>query len=163
MYGYDEIAAMSLATIKKLNAAGIRCCILTKGILPIELAGFSKENDYGITLISLEEEYRERVEPSAAPYKLRMKALKDLHDKGCKTWVSMKPYPAPNLIVQNLGDILASIKFVDKIIFGRTNYNREVSAYIQHKAFYNECATQVMQFCKKEGISYHIKDRTITN
>ena len=77
MYGYDEIAAMSLATIKKLNAAGIRCCILTKGILPIELAGFSKENDYGITLISLEEEYRERVEPSAAPYKLRMKTSLD--------------------------------------------------------------------------------------
>lgn len=163
MYGYDEIAAMSLAAIKKLNVAGIRCCILTKGILPIELAGFSKENDYGITLISLEEEYRERMEPGAAPYKLRIKALKDLHDKGCKTWVSIEPYPTPNLINQDLRDVLDSIRFVDKIIFGRTNYNRDVSAYIPHITFYNDCVAQVVQFCKKEGISYHIKDGTITN
>jgi len=161
MYGYDEIAAMSIAAIKKLNATGIKCCILTKGILPIELADCSKENEYGITLISLDEKYREQVEPGAAPYELRIKALEDLHSKGCKTWVSIEPYPTPNLIVQNLSDILDSIKFVDKIIFGRTNYNREVSSYVAHKLFYNKCATQVIQFCDDQGIAYHIKDGTI--
>ena len=163
MYGYDEIAAMSLAAIKKLNDAGIKCCILTKGILPIELAGCSKENEYGITLISLDEKYRERMEPGAAPYKLRIKALEDLHNNGCRTWVSMEPYPTPNIITQNLSDILNSMKFVDKIIFGRTNYNRDISSYTGHKIFYNECATQVVQFCKNQGILYHIKDGTITN
>lgn len=163
MYGYDEIAAMSIAAIKKLNAAGIKCCILTKGVLPIELADCSKENEYGITLISLDEKYRERVEPGAAPYELRIKALEDLHSKGCKTWVSIEPYPTPNLIIQNLSDILDSIKFVDKIIFGRTNYNRGVSSYVALKSFYNECATQVMQFCDDRGIAYHIKDGTITS
>lgn len=163
MYGYDEIAAMSIAAIKKLNAAGTRCCILTKGILPIELADCSKENEYGITLISLDEKYREQMEPGAAPYELRIRALKDLHNRGCKTWVSIEPYPTPNLIIQNLNDILDSIKFVDKIIFGRTNYNREVSSYATHKLFYNKCAAEVIQFCENEGIAYHIKDGTITN
>ena len=162
MFGYDEIATMSIAAIKKLNAAEIKCCVLTKGILPIELADCSKENEYGITLISLDEKYREKVEPGAAPYKLRIRALEDLHDKGCKTWVSIEPYPTPNLIVQNLGDILDAIKFVDKIIFGRTNYNKDVTAYKTHKIFYNECAIQVVQFCEERGIAYHIKDGTIT-
>lgn len=47
MYGYEEIVAMSIAAIKKLNAAGIKCCILTKGILPIELADCSKKTSMG--------------------------------------------------------------------------------------------------------------------
>ena len=58
MYGYQEIADMAIASIKKLNAAGIKCTVLTKGILPISLAELSDENEYGITLISLDEEYR---------------------------------------------------------------------------------------------------------
>ena len=103
------------------------------------------------------------MEPGAAPYKLRIKALEDLHNNGCRTWVSMEPYPTPNIITQNLSDILNSMKFVDKIIFGRTNYNRDISSYTGHKIFYNECATQVVQFCKNQGILYHIKDGTITN
>jgi len=48
---------MSIAAIKKLNAAGIRCTILTKGLLPIEVAAQSSDNEYGITLISLDEDY----------------------------------------------------------------------------------------------------------
>ena len=34
MYGYSEIEEMSLAAIKKLNDAGIKCTVLTKGLLP---------------------------------------------------------------------------------------------------------------------------------
>lgn len=52
---------MSLASIKKLNESGIKCSVLTKGILPIELAELSKENEYGITLITTNEEFRMRV------------------------------------------------------------------------------------------------------
>ena len=49
MYGYDEVSRMSIAIIKKLNAASIKCTALTKGVLPIELAKFSPKNEYGIT------------------------------------------------------------------------------------------------------------------
>ena len=81
MVGYSEIEKMSLDVIKKLNDAGIKCTVLTKGILPISLAKCSKDNEYGITLISLNEEYRERMEPGSAPYADRLKALKKLHEK----------------------------------------------------------------------------------
>ena len=162
MYGYPEIAEMSIAAIRKLNAAGIKCTALTKGILPIELAELSKENEYGITFISLNEEYRAKIEPGAAPYADRLAALRALHDAGCKTWVSMEPYPTPNLIEQNLHDLLEAVSFVDKIIFGRTNYSTEVSAYKDHKAYYNELAKEVISFCEERGIQYHIKEKTIT-
>ena len=162
MYGYEEISQMSISAIKKLNEAGIKCTVLTKGILPLELSSLSKENEYGITLISLNEEYRKKIEPGAAPYIERIQALKALHDAGCKTWVSIEPYPTPNLIEQNLLDILEKVSFVDKIIFGRTNYSKEVTAYRKHREFYNKKANEVIRYCQKNNIDYHIKDKTIT-
>ncbi len=54
------------------------------------------------------------------------------------------------------------ISFTDKIIFERTNYCKEVSAYKQHKKFYNEQAEYVIEFCKKRNILYHIKEKTMT-
>ena len=162
MYGYPQIEKMSMDAIKKLNKAGIKCSVLTKGILPEDLAKCSKKNEYGITLISMDEEYRERIEPGAAPYAERLAALRKLYDLGCKTWVSIEPYPTPNLIEQNLVEILEAVSFVDKIIFGRTNYSKKVtSGYPEHKKFYNEKASEVKNFCKERGIKCHIKEKTI--
>lgn len=162
MFQYDEIRDMSTASIKKLNAAGIKCSVLTKGILPIELADLSKENEYGITLISLSEDFRKRIEPGSAPLKDRLEALRALHDGGCKTWVSIEPYPTPNIIKQNLSELLDAISFVDKIIFGRMNYSKEVTAYKDQKQFFNDCAEEVINICDGKKISYHIKAKTIT-
>jgi len=163
MYEYDEIRDLSLAIINKLNNAGIRCSVLTKGILPDKLIEYSKNNEYGITLISLNEDYRLRMEPGSAPYAQRIAALRILHEAGCKTWVSIEPYPTPNLIEQDLGILLDTIGFVDKIIFGRTNYSKDVSEYKKHKEFYNEQAKQVIKFCTERQKAYHIKDGTITD
>jgi DNA repair photolyase len=162
MYGYDNIKEISLSAIKKLNDAGIKCTVLTKGLLPIELSNYSRENEYGITLISLDEEYRKKIEPGAAPYGERLAAIKTLHEQGCKTWVSVEPYPTPNIISQDLNAILQAVSFTDKIIFGRTNYSKEITAYTDHKKFYNEQAIKVKRFCIKNKISFHIKKGTIT-
>lgn len=163
MYGYPEVEHLAIESIRKLNASGIKCTALTKGILPQELSECSKINEYGITLITLDEGYRKKMEPGAAPLKKRLDALKWLHDQGCKTWVSVEPYPTPNIIKQDLMKLLESISFVDKIIFGRTNYSKEISAYKQHKKFYNDCAAMVTRFCEDRQISYHIKEKTITD
>lgn len=162
MVGYPEIEEISLASIRKLNDAGIKCVVLTKGLLPFDLAGLSRDNEYGITLVSLDEQYREEVEPGAAPYAERLLALRALHEAGCKTWISMEPYPTPNLIQQDLSVILEAVKFVDRIIFGRANYNKRVTDYKDHHTFYNICANQVIQFCEQNQIQFHIKDKTIT-
>ena len=163
MFQYKEVQDMSLAAIKKINAAGVKCSVLTKGILPIELAKCSKENEYGVTLISTNEAFRKRMEPGSAPWKKRLAALRALHDAGCKTWVSIEPFPTPNIVRQNLQALLEEVAFVDRIIFGRMNYNPKVTAYKEHKMFFNKCAAEVIEFCTNRGISYHIKDGTITD
>ena len=162
MFGYDEISEMSIAIVKKLNNADIKCTVLTKGILPIVLSELSSENEYGITLVSLDEDFRKEMEPNTAPYDKRINALKALHDAGCKTWVSIEPYPTPNFIKQDLREILDAISFCDKIIFGRLNYNKKVSEYKDHKNFFNECAQTVIDYCNENNKAYHIKVGTIT-
>lgn len=163
MFNQPEIAALSLKIIDKLNQNMIRCTVLTKGVYPKELAdrnGQSINNEYGITLVSLDEKYRKEFEPNSANFRDRVKSLKYLRDKGFKTWVSMEPYPTPNLIKQDLGEILETVSFVNKIIFGRLNYSVKSSEFKYTKEFYNSLAIAVIKFCKKNKIAYHIKDGT---
>jgi DNA repair photolyase len=162
MYGYKDVSDLSVRLIRILNDADIRCTALSKGILPLELAVMSKTNEFGITLISLDEDFRKYCEPYSAPYEERINSLYNLHKRGLKTWVSIEPYPTPNMVKQNIYDILNSIAFVDKIIFGRLNYNRKVTSYPGYKNFYNELGFAVMEYCQKHGKSYHIKERTMT-
>ncbi|CAB1254151.1 Radical SAM protein [Ruminococcaceae bacterium BL-6] len=163
MYGYQEIENMSLAAIEKLNKNGIKCSVLTKGILPQALAKMSDLNEYGITLITLDESFRKHMEPGAAPLAARLQALRWLHDQGYKTWVSIEPYPTPNIKEQKLQPLLEAVNFVDKIIFGRMNYSKSVTTYKEHKKFFNEKAAEVIQFCDMKGINYHIKSGTVTD
>ena len=162
MYGYPKITDMSVRIIRKLNKAGIKCTALTKGIPPKRLFALSKDNEYGITLISLDEKFRKTMEPNSAPYAKRIAALKQLHDLGCKTWVSIEPYPTPNILNQDFTKILEAISFADKIIFGRLNYNAEVTRYKDHKAFFNTLAKQTIDFCNAHGKQCNIKNGTIT-
>lgn len=161
MYGYDDVCEMSLAAVRKLNDAGIPCVVLSKGVLPYELAEQPKINVYGITLVSLDEMYREEAEPGAAPYLDRIAALRKLHEAGHTTWASMEPYPSPNVVDQDLFKVLESVSFVDRIIFGRTNYNKFVSSYPNVKEWYAERAHEVMSWCEERGIECYIKKGTL--
>ncbi len=165
MYGYDDICEMSLEAIRRINREGIPCVVLSKGALPSALAdpGFLETNTYGITLVSLDERYRAEYEPGAAPYAERIDALRALHNAGCRTWVSMEPYPTPNIVEQCIFDLLEAVSFADRIIFGRTNYNKTVSAYPGCKEWYNERAREVVSFCESNGIDWYVKRGTFTD
>jgi len=163
MYSQKEVTDLSLKIIERLNSSNIRCTVLTKGIFPKELAngnGYSEDNEYGITLVSLDENFKKHYEPYSANFKDRINALKYLHNKGLKTWVSMEPYPTPNIIQQDLMGILKAVAFVDKIIFGRLNYNVKSSEFKYTREFYNNLAFSVIKFCKSNKIKYHIKAGT---
>jgi len=163
MYKQDEIIQLTLRIIAKLNNNGVRCNVLTKGVYPQELAnrnGNSRLNEYGITLVSLSEEFRKNYEPHAAPFRERINALKKLHQKGFKTWVSIEPYPTPNILRQNLEEILEAISFVDRIIFGKLNYNVKSSQFEWTDEFYKSQVGVIKNFCKKNKISCYIKHGT---
>jgi hypothetical protein len=72
----------------------------------------------------------------------------------------MEPYPPPNIVKQELHAILEAIAFTDKIVFGRWNYNAQVTEYKEHREYYNELAQQIIAFCMQNEIKYHIKDGT---
>jgi len=166
MYNQEQVRELSLKVIDKLNSNGIRCTVLTKSTYPKELAGRngnSLNNEYGITLVSLDENFRNEYEPNTATFKDRIQSLKYLHDKGFKTWVSMEPYPTPNLVKQDLMKILEAISFVDKIIFGRLNYNVKSSEFKCSKEYYNGLSDSVVTFCEHNDIAYHIKEGTRVN
>lgn len=163
MYKYNEVADLSLKIIKRLNQDNIKVVTISKGVYPKELVKkdiYGKNNEYGSTIVSLSGKFQKKVEPFAAPIEKRIKSLKFLHDNGLKTWISMEPYPTPNIIKQNLTEILEGVSFVDKIVFGRWNYNTITSYSKDYKTFYNDCAYEVIRFCRKRGIEYHIKDGT---
>lgn len=165
---YPWIKDLTLRIIEKLNQNEIKVTVLTKGIFPKELTDFkrfSKKNEYGITLVSLDKNFKKKYEPFSASFKDRINSLKYLHENGLKTWISIEPYPTPNLdpSANNIAKILNNIKFVNKIIFGKLNYNSDVYRFKNSTKFYKECAKKVIDFCKKNDIQYHIKEGTPYN
>jgi DNA repair photolyase len=111
--------------------------------------------------VSLDKDFKKQFEPGSAPYKKRINSLKRLYNAGLKTWVSIEPYPTPNLMKGNgfreLLQILNEIKFVDNIIFGKLNYNCTSNKFPENKKYYEKCAELVEKFCQKYNINYHIK------
>ena len=161
MYGHPEICRASTQIIEKANDFGVHCSVLTKGILPIELANMPLENEYGITVVTLDENFRMEMEPGAAPMEERIRALEALSEHGCYTWISIEPYPTPNIHEQNLDQLLERVSFANRIIFGRLHYNKQVTAYKDYQNFYNVCAKKVIAFCDEHQIDYHIKKGTL--
>ncbi len=161
MLSYPEITDLTLESVNLINEFDIPCILLTKGILPSELKRTAaNENMYGITLTSLDEGYRREMEPGAAPIASRLKALKELHNAGCKTWISMEPYPTPNICSQELLPLLNEASFVDRIVFGRTHYDKRTTNYPNHTEFYRDTAQRVSEFCARHDIDYVIKKGT---
>ncbi len=175
MYDFDkkqlvpEIKDLTLKIIEKLNKAGIRVTTLTKGVYPDEILDdkrFLKINEYGITIVSLNNEFKNSFEPFSAPYDERIASLKKFADNGLKTWVSLEPYPTPELDAEagDIEKILDKIAFVKKVIFGRLNYRRLAaynngfsSIWKNNEDFYKAMAQKVISFCEKKSIKYHIK------
>lgn len=159
MFQQEEVKALTLEIISRLNKNGIKVVTLSKGICPKELTdkSYSQKNEYGITLVSLDKDFQKRFEPGAAPLDERLKALEYLHKKGLRTWISLEPYPTPNIVSQDFMKILEKIKFVDKIVFGSWNYNKQVSEYPNKKEFYLDCAVILKEFCEKNWIKLHVK------
>ncbi len=163
MYKQKEVKDLSLKIIKRLNQDNIKVVTISKGIYPKELVKkdvYGKNNEYGSTIVSLSRKFQKKVEPFAAPVEKRIKSLRFLHDNGLRTWISIEPYPTPNIIKQNLIEILERVSFVDKIVFGKWNYNAITSYFKDNKTFYNDCAYEIIRFCRKKGIEYHIKNGT---
>jgi len=174
MYDFEKrelipkVKELTLKIIEKLNGEGIKVTTLTKGIYPDEILDnrrFLQSNEYGITLVSLNKDFKENFEPFSAPYEKRIESLRKLAKKGLNTWVSMEPYPTPELdrTARDIEKILGKISFAQKIIFGKLNYRRlnynsnSYQVWKNNEEFYKAMVKKVIDFCKRNKIKYHIK------
>jgi DNA repair photolyase len=158
MHGWPEIHAMTMRIIELINANSLACDVLTKGVLPRELTGcaFNRENHYGISCISLDEGFRQRFEPGAAPYADRIDALRYLHDHGLRTYAHVEPYPTPNIIQQDFEALLKAMDFVDSLYFSGWNYSPLAAKYPDRKEFYAGLERKVKAFCSANNIDCEI-------
>ena len=160
MVGHPEIENLSMDVISLLNRNRIKCVVLTKGILPHELTNYSVNNEYGITLTSLDEDYRKAMEPGSASAADRIAALQRIHNLGSKTWVSIEPYPTPDLVNQNILELLEAVSFADRIVFGQINYRKKNLADNERREFYRDCVEKVKDFCNLHQMDVLIKKGT---
>jgi DNA repair photolyase len=155
MQGYPEVADVSLRIIALLHDHGVAASVLTKGLLPAALGDarrYGEHNTYGISLVSLDEGFRRHWEPHAATYRRRIAALQGLHRSGRRTLVHIEPYPTPNIIDQDLLELLEAVAFVDEIYFSGWNYNPIVRKFAEPAKFYSEQAETVRRFCGRHRI-----------
>ena len=149
MFGHPEVETLSLGIIERLNARRVRASVLTKGLLSPALAHrpFRRDNTLGISLVSLDEGFRRRFEPGAAPYADRIAALRALHEAGCRTLVHIEPYPTPNIVQQDVRPLLEAVAFVDELYFSGWNYSPLPGRCPDRERFYREQARVVRAFC----------------
>lgn len=162
MYGHDDICNASTEILHMIAEHGVKASVLTKGVYPEGLEDLPKDFSFGITLVSLNENFREEIEPGAAPYEERIASLRKLKEAGFNTWVSIEPYPTPNIIEQDYSEILNAVGFVDKIIFGKINYNKVATSYKDRKQFFNQLAQETIDFCESNNIEWYIKEGTMS-
>ncbi len=88
-------------------------CIQTKSSLVLRdidlLKGFSNI-EVGITLTTLDDSVREKMEPGASSVEERLKALASLRENGIRTWVFLGPFMPYITDVEALVDAVAAVK-----------------------------------------------------
>ena len=184
----ELIHADTLRAVGELNARGIPVTMLTKGTLPrierdfcegddftilrassgVAASMYSQElhpdNLFGISLVTPCDEFRSAWEPGAAPVEFRVRSLRIMHEEGCRTWVSMEPFPTPAIQLETCGqtwdaaEVLSLVPFVDRVVFGRWNYGPKVTA--EDREWYLRQAEAVRKWCKRWGAECHIKKGT---
>lgn len=114
----------------------------------------------GMTIVSLDEGFWKRYEPRAPPPHKRVRMLRGAHDRGEYTWVAMEPCPCSAIWKQDVLGVLGELCFVDFIIMGKWNYDQRANTE-EARGEYSEIVSKFSDFCKSNGIRYHIKSDTL--
>lgn len=139
--------------ILKLTEKKIKVATLSK----LGFSGFFDDVRNGMTIVSDSDEFSKKFEPNALPVTERIKYLRDIAEQGDYTWVSLEPFPTPNIFKQDLTKLLSEIDFVDFIIFGKWNYD----ARANDKLFYKESVDKFNKYCSEVGIRHFVKSDTL--
>ncbi len=165
--GRPEICNLTLRLLLRLDEAGIPATTLTKGVYPLEVSAGNRLhplNRYGISLVSLSDGFRSRWESGAASPSDRIASLEAIARAGRRTWVSIEPYPTPNIdpSADCVEKLLEAVGFADVIVFGKWNYSRLATEFDREHGFYADIAARVRSWCMHRDKTLHVKKGTPT-
>jgi len=155
-----RIREATLDIIGQLVRNGLKVIVLTKGILPpprllsaLDLLGHGVE--WGITLVSLDEHFRDLHEPGSAPLASRIWALKQLALLHEETWVSVEPLPTPDIHPVAVNRLFHEVFFVKRLVLGRWNY---AGKWKEWADWYRAQVDVVYDLCMANGVRFEVKD-----
>lgn len=180
MYQQDDLCELTLQCIELINSYGVPVTTLTKGMYPFELDPDllifkgHPENEYGITFTTVSEPFRKDWEPHAAPWYERIAACELMHYRGVRTWASLEPFPAlsrrgTDPANKELSDdplsglqvVLANCVHMDRVVFGRWNYNPTMPSDVGDvREWYARAADRVRRWGETFGVETIIKKGT---
>lgn len=147
-----------LITFLMSGSSHHRLATLSKlGIADVEYAGVRA----GVSIASLDEDFRKMFEPNTALLKARLRMLCVANQRGY-SWVSLEPYPCSEIWKQPLEPLLEELKFwgINLIVFGKWNYDSRARTE-RARIEYAEDIRIVTDFCKSNNIGLHIKSETM--
>ncbi|MBT7192452.1 radical SAM protein [archaeon] len=121
----EEELKLTRTSIKLLNSFDFPVRILTKGEdlaqRDFDLLSQVQENEFGITLVMLNEDLQKEWEPFAASPKQRIENLRRAKKRNIKTWLSLEPI----IDLQEALDVIDNThEFTDFYGVGKLNYNK---------------------------------------
>lgn len=134
---------------------GIKVDVLTKGAYKRVAKDFdlmvAAKARLGVTLSFVSDDKRKMWEPKASSVSDRLRLLREAHEKGIYTWVSMEPVIDPD---EALGVIDSAYEYVDFWKVGKINYNREIENMVNWVAFLENVETALNKYNAK----YYMKN-----
>lgn len=115
---------------------------------------------HGMTIVSLDDKFSIKEEGYAPSPKSRVKKLKDAHECGEYTWVSLEPCPCPGIWKQDLHKLLEELCFVDLMIIGKWNYDKRAST-TEAREYYQGAVDVFRDFCTDHSIRHYVKSGTL--
>jgi len=134
---------------------GIKVDILTKGSYARVSKDFQLMKDsgvhLGITMAFVSDEKRKFWEPRASTVADRLRILKEAHELGIYTWVSMEPVIEPD---EALAVVDAAHEYVRFWKVGKLNHNKEIENKVDWARFLDDVTVKLQKYKAK----YYIKN-----
>ena len=159
---YQPIEAELKITRQVLQIAktyNLNTMVLTKGRAELVRRDFElmqqAKTKLGVTLCFADDQMRQEWEPNASSVSDRLAILKEAHELGIYTWVSLEPVINPQ---QALSVIRKAASFVDLWKVGKLNHMKSVESLVDWKKFASDVEVLLIKLSAKYYIKKSLRD-----
>lgn len=151
----EETKKITRQILRMVQRYKINSKILTKGAYSLVSRDFDlmkKANvQLGVTVCFVDDAMRKEWEPNAAPVEDRFRILREAHQQGISTWVSLEPVIDPDQALAVIRKIHSSVDFWK---VGKLNHMKAVEDEVDWHKFHCDVKTLLESL----GADYYIKD-----